>query len=59
MLRKIFGTIYEDGEWCIRTNQDVYRLYGEMDLVVEAKKRRLHYAGHVFRMEGESTQTDP
>lgn len=53
VLRKIFRAICEAGEWRIRTNQEVYHLYEKIDLVAEAKKRRLRYLGHVVRMEGE------
>jgi hypothetical protein len=38
------------GEWRIRTDDEVYTLYGELELVAEVKKRRLHYLGHVVRM---------
>jgi hypothetical protein len=51
VLRKIFGTVSEQGEWRVSTNDEVYTLYGELELVAEVKKRRLQYLGHVVRME--------
>jgi hypothetical protein len=51
VLRKIFGAVCEQGEWRIRTNDEVYKFYGELQLVVEVKRRRLQYLGHVVRME--------
>jgi hypothetical protein len=51
VLRKIFGAVGEQGEWRIRTNDQVYKLYEELELVAEVKKRRLQYLGHVVRME--------
>jgi hypothetical protein len=41
----------EEGEWRIRTNDEVYKLYGELELVAEVKKRRLQYLVHVVRMK--------
>jgi hypothetical protein len=38
------------GEWRIRTDDEVYKLYEELELVAEVKKRRLKYLGHVVRM---------
>jgi hypothetical protein len=51
VLHKIFGAVCEEGEWRIRTNDEVYKLYGELELIVEVKKRRLQYLCHVVRME--------
>jgi hypothetical protein len=35
----------------MRMNDEVYKLYGELELVVKVRKRRLQYLGHVVRME--------
>jgi hypothetical protein len=51
VLCKIFGSVAEQGEWRVRTNDKVYKLYGELKLVAEVKKRGLPYLGHVVRME--------
>jgi hypothetical protein len=51
VLRKNFGTVCEQGEWRVGTNDEVYKLYGELELVAEVKRRRLQYLGHVVRME--------
>jgi hypothetical protein len=53
VLHKISGAVYEQGEWHIRINDKVYKLYGELELVAEVKKRRLQYLGHVVRLEVE------
>jgi hypothetical protein len=45
VLRKIFGAVCEEGEWRIRTNDEVYKLY------CGARTRRLQYLGHVVKME--------
>jgi hypothetical protein len=50
-LRKIFGAVCEQGEWGIWTDDEVYKLYGELELVAEVKKRRLQYLRQVVRME--------
>jgi hypothetical protein len=51
VLRTIFGAVCEQGEWHIRMNDEIHKLYGELELVAEVKKRRLQYLGHVVRME--------
>jgi hypothetical protein len=51
VLPKIFGALCEQGEWLIRENEEVYKLYGELQLVAEVKKRRLQYVSHVVRLE--------
>jgi hypothetical protein len=34
VLRKIFGPVqYENGAWTLRTNEEVYNLYGKEDLI--------------------------
>jgi hypothetical protein len=50
VLCKIFGAVCEQWEWRIRTDDEVYKLYGELELFAEVKKRRLQYLGHVVRM---------
>jgi hypothetical protein len=51
LLRKIYGALNEKGQWRIRRNMELYQLYKDLDLVTEIKKRRLHWIGHVERME--------
>jgi hypothetical protein len=50
VLHKIFGAVCEQGEWRIRKNNKVSKLYGELKLIADVK-RRLQYLGHVVRME--------
>jgi len=38
--RKIFGAIRVAGYWRSRTNKEVRQLYGELDIVIEIKKKR-------------------
>jgi hypothetical protein len=57
VLCKIFGAVCEQEEWSIRTNDDVYKFYGEFEIVVEVKKRRLQYLGHGVRMEDRIPKT--
>jgi hypothetical protein len=51
VLRKIFGAVCEQSEGRIRTNDEVNKLYGDLELIAEVKKRRLQYLGHVVRTE--------
>jgi hypothetical protein len=51
LLRKIYGDVNGKGQWRIITNMEPYQLYKDLDLVTEIKKRKLHWIGHVERME--------
>jgi hypothetical protein len=37
--------------WRIRTNQKLRELYKELDIVVDIKKERRKWTGHVVRMD--------
>ena len=50
ILRKIFGPIYDKGEWRIRYNSELYRLYKSPEVVTSIKVSRLQWAGLVQRM---------
>jgi hypothetical protein len=50
MFRKIYGPVYDNGIWRIRTNKQLIWLYQELDIVAEIKKARLRSVGHVERM---------
>jgi hypothetical protein len=54
VLRKIFGSIQrENGVWTIRTNEEVYNLYGKEDIIKFIKSQRLRWWGHTHWMEDE------
>ena len=50
VLRRIFGPVCIAGEWRRRTNNELYALYNEPDVVWLNKLARLRWAGHVVRM---------
>jgi hypothetical protein len=50
VLRKIYGPVYDNGIWRIRTNKELMVLYQELGTVAEIKKARLRWLGHVERM---------
>jgi hypothetical protein len=50
VLRKIYGPVYDNGIWRIRTNKELMALYQELEIVAEIKKARLRWLGHVERM---------
>jgi hypothetical protein len=50
VLRKIYGPVYDNGIWRIRTNKELMALYQELDIVTEIKKARLRWVAHVERM---------
>lgn len=50
ILRKVYGPVRDQGEWRIRTNNEIYALYQEATIVAEIKKARIRWLGHVERM---------
>ncbi|RZF38840.1 hypothetical protein LSTR_LSTR013781 [Laodelphax striatellus] len=50
ILRRIYGPVNIDGEWRIRTNQELRDLYKKSQIVDDIKIRRLSWLGHVERM---------
>jgi len=51
ILRKIFGPIRVGGDYRIRWNDELYELYGDIDIVKRINVSRLRWLGHVVRME--------
>jgi len=52
ILRRIYGAICEGAAWRSRYNEELYRLYDEIDLVTTIRITRLRWAGHIVRMQG-------
>jgi hypothetical protein len=51
MLRRVHGTVGEQGMWRIRTDQELGELYKELEIAAYVKKKRLEWIGHVVRMD--------
>jgi hypothetical protein len=51
ILRRIYGPICEGAIWRSRYNEELYRLYDEIDLVTTVRITRLRWAGHIVRMQ--------
>jgi hypothetical protein len=51
ILRRIYGPTQEEGRWCPRWNNELYRLYNGLNIVEDIRIRRLGWAGHIVRME--------
>jgi len=49
-LRKIYGPTKENGQWRIKTNEELRTKYKSQDIVTVIKIRRLDWLGHVSRM---------
>jgi hypothetical protein len=47
----IFGPTQEEGRRCPRWNNELYRLYNDLNIVEDIKIKRLGWAGHIIRME--------
>jgi len=51
ILRSLYGPVAEQGIWKTRTNQELRELYKDLDTVVDIKKNRIEWIGHVARMD--------
>jgi hypothetical protein len=49
-LRKIYGATKENGQWRIKTKEEMMTKYKAPDIVNVIKIRRLEWLGHVVRM---------
>jgi hypothetical protein len=49
--RRIYGPVMDWGRWRVRTNQELYQLCGENDIVKFCKLSRLRWAGRVIRQD--------
>ena len=50
ILKKIYGPTKENGQWRIKTNEELRTKYKSQDIVTTVKIRRLQWLGHVRRM---------
>jgi hypothetical protein len=55
VLRRIFGPKIDEvaGEWRKLHNEELHNLYSSPDIIRQVKSRRMRWAGHVARIEGE------
>jgi hypothetical protein len=51
IFRRIYGRKYEDGEWKIRTNQELEELSKRDNIVKWIQRQRISWLGHLERME--------
>ena len=64
ILRRIYGPIKDGNIWRRRYNSELYALYQDVDVVRSIKVSRLHWLGHIQRMDHQSLEkmavmTDP
>jgi hypothetical protein len=50
ILRRFYGPVMDRGRWRVRTNQELYQLFGENDIVKFWNWSRLRWAGHFIAM---------
>jgi hypothetical protein len=50
ILRKVYGPTNENGQWRIKTNEELRTKYKSQDIVTIIKIRRLEWLGLVSRM---------
>jgi hypothetical protein len=51
ILREIYGSTKENGQWKIKTNVELITKYKSQDIVTVIKIRRLECLGYVIRMD--------
>jgi transcription termination factor 2 len=51
ILRKIYGPTKENGQWRLKTNEELITRYKSQDVITVIKIRRLEWLGHVVRMD--------
>ena len=51
ILRRIYGTKYENGEWKSRTNLELEEISKKENIVKWIKEQRISWLGHLERME--------
>jgi hypothetical protein len=49
-ILRIQGPVVEQGIWKVRTNQELRKLYKDLDTVAHINMKRLDWTGHVVRM---------
>ncbi|XP_053968149.1 uncharacterized protein LOC128869602 [Anastrepha ludens] len=54
VLRKIFGPMRVGEDYCSRTNNELYELYANIDVVQRIAIQRLRWLGHVMPMDEEA-----
>jgi hypothetical protein len=47
----IYGPVEEQGIWRIRTNQELWELYEDLDTAAAINKKRLEWNGHAVRID--------
>jgi hypothetical protein len=50
ILRKIYGPTKENGQWRIKTNEELMTKYKAPDIAYVIKIRRLEWLGHIIRI---------
>lgn len=55
MLRRIFGSVFQDRSWRVWKNKELKELFEKIDVVTHIKKGRLRWIGHVKKMQYELT----
>jgi hypothetical protein len=55
ILRKIYGLVNENGNWCSRYNHELCQLYEDREIIKVIKAGKLRWLGHLYR----ANVTDP
>jgi hypothetical protein len=55
IFRRTYGPVVEQGIWRIGSNQELRKMYRNLDTVADIKMRSLEWIGHIVRMDQERT----
>lgn len=51
VLRRVLGAVFDGNNWRRRHNNELMKIYNDLDIVAYIKVNRLRWIGHVSRME--------
>jgi len=51
ILRRIYGSMVEQGMWRLRTNEELRELYKDLYIVADIERKLLELIGHVVRKD--------
>jgi len=51
ILTRIYGLLVQQGIWRIRTNEELWELYKDLDIVAYIKRKRMEWIRHLKRID--------
>jgi hypothetical protein len=51
ILTRMYGLVVQQGIWRIRTNEELWELFEDSDIVADIKRKRMEWLRHLRRMD--------